>query len=245
MYNKYVHPSSVKHSYLGHRGRLRDRWITNGMGSLQDYEILELILTYALPRIDTKPLAKALIKEFGSLTEVFDANADDLSAVKGIGPRAAQLIALFKPACSAYLKEKSRNGSALENPKKVADYCRAALSGKSHEVVLVLFTDIKNHIIAEQILSMGSIAESPLYPRRLVEEALAFRAAGFILVHNHPSGRVEPSPADKALTRRIMKVAESLDLHFLDHVIVGAEGYYSFRAEGLLDRLSDKALAGV
>ncbi len=221
--------------YFGHRERLRERLRRAGPGALQDHELLELVLTYAIARRDTKPLAKALIQKFGGLAGVLDAAPAQLQAVRGIGARSVGLLALFKPVCGAYLNRRLRGLNVLEHPRQVADYCRLALAGKSHEVVYALFADVKNRIIAERVLSEGTIDESPLYPRRLVEEALACHASGFILVHNHPSGAIEPSPADKALTKRVLDTAKAVDLRFLDHLIVGHEGYCSFRQEGLLN----------
>lgn len=221
--------------FHGHRRRLRERFNRSGDKALDPHELLELILTYSIARKDTKPLAKALINRFGSFAGVLDAPRDELSAVEGIGPRSAQLLSLFKPAGKAYLEPHVRSKEALHNPAMVADYCRLHLGGKSYEAVHVLYADVKNRVIAERTLSEGTIDESPLYPRRLIEEALTCRATGFILVHNHPSGQVQPSPADKALTKRVHEAAQAVDLRFLDHLIVGQEGYFSFRQAGLLN----------
>ncbi|MBI4369204.1 MAG: DNA repair protein RadC, partial [Elusimicrobia bacterium] len=204
-------PAAVYH---GHRRRLRQRFMKAGLDGFHEYEILELILTYAIARKDTKPLAKTLIEKFGGLACILDASGKELLAVNGLGPRSAQLLLLLRPVCVFYLKERLKGANAVNNPEKVADYCRAALAGKGHEVVHVLFVDIKNRIIGEKTMTEGTIDESPVYPRRLVEETLACGAYGFILVHNHPSGSVIPSPADKALTKKIFQTAQAVELAF-------------------------------
>ncbi|MBI2071239.1 MAG: DNA repair protein RadC [Elusimicrobia bacterium] len=228
----------LKSSSAGHRRRLRRRLENGGLNGFQDYEILEILLTYAIARKDTKPPAKALLQEFKSLAGVFDAGPKELERVPGIGPRAAQLLGLIKNVAGAYLKNRIEKQHLLNNPAGVADYCRLTLAGKGHELVLALFLDARNRLIAEKTVGQGTIDQAPVYPRRIVEEALSCRASGLILVHNHPSGQPDPSLEDKALTRKIARTAQALDLRFLDHIIVGREGYFSFRESNFFEETS-------
>ncbi len=213
----------------GHRERLRRRFDLTGGKGLLDYEILELILTFAIMRRDTKPAAKALIERFGSLAEVFDASRKDLESVAGIGPRASFLISLLKKSCASYLGAALRKRNIMKSPENVAEYCRVALAGLKHEAMHVLFTDSRNAVVSEDTLFEGTVDQAAVYPRRIIEECLSRHAAGFVLVHNHPSGDVTPSLEDKALTERVMEAARTVDLRFLDHLIVGRSGFHSFR----------------
>ncbi|MEK7287523.1 MAG: DNA repair protein RadC [Elusimicrobiota bacterium] len=224
-----------KPPYHDHRKRLRKRLVESGPESFLDHEILEMILACVIPRKDTKERAWALIHKFKNLAGVFEASKEELLTVPEIGPQSAQLLTLLRPACAAYLKNRLVRRSVLDNPQLVADFCRLRLAGKNHEAVYVLYVNDKNRLLVEKTISLGSINESPVYPRRVVEEALACRASGFILVHNHPSGEVGPSTEDKALTQKILETARSVDLRFLDHIIVGQEGHYSFRENGFFN----------
>lgn len=204
------------------------------MDGFAPHELLELVLTYALPRRDTKPLAKELLARFGSLAGVLDARPEELRRTAGVGSRSAELLSLFRPVCAAYLREGLRKKDVLSSPQRAADYCRMRLAGEPHERVHALFLDSRNRVVAEKSLFEGTVDQSAVYPRRLIEEALAAKAVGFILVHNHPSGQVSPSKEDALLTRRVREAARSVDLRFLDHLIVGREGHFSFREAGEL-----------
>ncbi len=193
-------------------------------------------MTLALPRIDTKPLAKTLLKTFGGLAGVFDALPKDLQAVKGVGPKVSSVLSVVKEVCTAYLKDHLMKSEVLNTPQAVVDYARMVLVGKRHEVVMVIFVDSRNHPIKIQPLFEGTVNESAVYPRRIVEEALSASAVGLILVHNHPSGGVSPSPQDMDLTKRVHEAAKTLEVKLLDHVIVGREGHFSFYEAGYLPR---------
>ncbi len=217
-----------KPDHLGHRKRLRNRFQKGGGDGLQDYELLELLLTYAIPRKDVKPYAKALIKRFGSLAGVLDASQKDLEEVAKIGPISSTLIRLVKEICAAYLAEKIKGREVLSSPQAVLDFARMKLTGLPHEAFMVIFLDSKNRVLDHKIMQEGTVDRAVIYPRRIVEEALARRAAGIIFVHNHPSGDAQPSPEDKNLTRSLVEAARTIDLRVLDHLIVGKEGYCSF-----------------
>ncbi len=224
----------VKPDYLGHRRRLRERFQKNGVEGMHDYEALELLLTYAIPRKDVKPYAKDLIKRFGSLSGVLDAGQKELEEVAKIGPISAALIRLVKGVCGAYLADKMKNGDVLSSPQAVLDFARVRLAGLPHEAFLVIFLNAKNRVLEYKIIQEGTVDRAVIYPRRIVEEALAYHAASIIFVHNHPSGDFQPSPEDKQLTHSLVEAARTIDLRVLDHIIVGKEGYFSFVENHLL-----------
>lgn len=225
-----------KPDYLGHRQRLRERFRKDGVAGMHDYEVLELLLTYALPRKDVKPLAKELLRVFGSLAAVFDASLPDLEKIKQVGPISATLLCLIKEICILYLAEKIKNKDVLSSPHAVLNFARVKLAGRPREAFLVIFLNNKNRVIAYKIIQEGTVDRAIIYPRRLIEEALAYQATGVILVHNHPSGEPEPSLEDKQLTRSLIEAARTIDLRILDHIIVGREGYCSFLEKGFLTR---------
>ncbi|MDH7500318.1 MAG: DNA repair protein RadC [candidate division NC10 bacterium] len=224
----------LKPDYLGHRKRLRERFRKMGAEGFHDYEILELLLTYAIPRKDVKPIAKRLIKHFGSFSGVLDATGKELEEVASVGPISATLIRLVKETCQAYLSEKMKRREILSSPRAVLDFSRAKLSGLPHEAFMVIFVNAKNGVINHQILQEGTVNQAIIYPRRIVEEALSRHASGLILVHNHPSGEIHPSAEDRRLTRDLIEATRALDVRILDHLIVGKDGYFSFAESGFL-----------
>jgi DNA repair protein RadC len=223
-----------KPGYLEHRKRLRERFCKNGTEGMHDYEILELLLTYAIPRKDIKPRAKELINRFGSLSSVLDAGQKELEEVANIGPISSTLIRLIKETCGVYLGEKMKNKDVLSSPQAVLDFARLKLAGLPHEAFMVIFLNTKNKVLSYKVIQEGTVDRAVVYPRRLVEEALAHHASGVILVHNHPSGDSAPSQEDKQLTRSLVEAARTIDLRVLDHIIVGKEGYCSFLESRLM-----------
>lgn len=202
--------------------------------ALLDYEALELLLTFALPRVNTKPHAKELIKRFGGLWGVFGASEAELQEVRGVGPRAALLVRLVRELATACLRDGLRGRSVIKSADAVAEYSRMALAVRPDETCLVLLVDARNQVISHEVVAEGAPDHARVTPRRIVESALSRKASGFILVHNHPSGRSEPSAEDESLTRRVKAAAAAVDLRFVDHLIVARDGHYSFRAAGLL-----------
>jgi DNA repair protein RadC len=223
-----------KPDYLGHRQRLRERFRRGGIEGFHDYELLELLLTYAIPRRDVKPIGKRLIKHFGTLSGVLDATPQEIEAVVGVGPASSTLICLVKETCGAYLAEKMRNREILSSPQAVLDFARVMLAGRPHESFMVIFLNTKNQVLHHRIVHEGTVNRAVIYPRRIVEEALAHHAAGLILVHNHPSGQSDPSAEDRHLTRALVEATRSIDIRVLDHLIVGRNGHFSFAERGLL-----------
>ena len=223
-----------KPDYVGHRRRLREKFFKAGSEGLHDYETIELLLAFAIPRIDTKPLAKRLIQKFGSFARVLDAPLEKLREVEGMGEQASSLFPILKSSMELYLAEDMKRTDALNSPDAVIRYCQAALGGEKNEVFLVLYLSSKNRVIGTERLSEGTIDHAPVYPRRIIEGALKANAAGIIFVHNHPSGDPTPSPQDKSLTQEIAATAKPLGVEVHDHLIIGKGGYFSFRASGLM-----------
>ena len=223
-----------KPDHQEHRKRLRDRFQRGGAEGLQDYELLELLLTYAIPRVDVKPPAKRLLKRFKSLSGVFDASQSELEAVHGLGAASGVLIRLVKKLLSAYLEEEIHRRDVLSSPEAVRDFARVKLAGLPHEAFMVIFLDVKNHVIDHEVLHEGTVDRAVVYPRRIIESALAHHAAGLILSHNHPSGDPAPSQEDRRLTRSVVEAARTVEIRVLDHLIVGKAGHFSFHENRLL-----------
>jgi DNA repair protein RadC len=218
----------------GHRERLRERVATSGPSSLADYELLEFILTLAIPRVDTKQQAKALIREFGSIGGVLSADAAALTRVKGIGTRAAVAITAIRETALRMLRGEIENKPVLASWQALLDYLRADMAYGSIERVRVLYLNSKNALIRDEIASEGSIDEAAVHVREVIRRAIDLGAAGLILVHNHPSGDPKPSRADIQLTRDIIEAGRRLKIAVHDHVIIGTEGHASLRALGLM-----------
>ena len=224
----------VKPHYLGHRERLRRRFQKTGAEGMQEYELLELLLTYAVPRKDVKPVAKNLIKKFGDLASVLDADLKELENAPGVGSISAILIKLVKELFCVYLERKMSHKDLLSSPKAVIDFARAKLAGYPHEVFMVIYLNAKNEVIEHKIIHEGTINRAIIYPRRVIEEALKCHATSLILVHNHPSGHPEPSEDDKNVMQIIKKVATPMDIDIVDHIIVAKNGYFSFAEQQLI-----------
>ena len=224
----------IKPDYLEHRKRLRERFYNAGAEALHDYELLELLLTYAIPRLDVKPIAKALMKRFGSLNAVFDASQDELESVRGVGAASAILIRLVKQLFAAYLEERMEGKDVLSSPGAVVEFARVKLAGLPHEAFMAIYLNVKNRVIDHEVLQEGTVDRAIVYPRQIIKAALAHKAAGLILSHNHPSGDPEPSQEDKHLTRSVIEAARTIEIRVLDHIIVGKNGYFSFQENRLL-----------
>lgn len=223
-----------KPHYLGHRQRLRERFNRAGLKGMNEHEVLELLLTFAVPRPDVKTRAKDLLNHFGSLSGVLDADFHELEKIQGIGPISSTLIRLVKEICAVYLAEKMKKKDVLSSPQAVLGFARMKLAGSPREAFMVIFVNAKNKVLDFNIVQEGTIDRAAIYPRKIIELAFTHNAAGIILVHNHPSGDCTPSPEDRQLTRTLAEAARTIDLRLLDHIIVGKEGYWSFREKGIL-----------
>jgi len=224
----------AEQDYRGHRKRLRERFLKSGVSGFQDYELLELLLTYVIPRKDTKPLAKALLRQFGSLGGVLDASVAELCEIKSIGRESALLIKLMRGLITEYQREKRLARRRFHSPADVAEYLRIEMGGLRDEQFRCLFLNSQNELIAEEVIQDGTVDQAVVYPRKVLEAGLRHKASGVILAHNHPGGSLRPSRNDIDLTQRIGKAAREIGLKVHDHIVVTKSGYLSMYEEGLL-----------
>jgi DNA repair protein RadC len=220
--------------YLGHRERLRARFLKGGGEALADYELLELVLFRAIPRRDVKPLAKALLARFGSFAEVVSARPERLREIDGLGEAAITELKIVAEAVKRFAKVKVENRPAMGSFSAVLAYCRTAMAYLDREEFRILFLDKKNLLIADEVQATGTIDHAPVYPREILRRAFELNATAIILIHNHPSGDPSPSQADIQLTRQIVSLGKSLNVAVHDHLIIGREGYASFKGLQLI-----------
>lgn len=218
----------------GHRKRLKQKFLTAGVEAFLDHEVLELLLTYAIPQRDVKPLAKSLLRTFGSLKGILDAEIGDLQKTPGVGEHTAVLFKLLKELAALYLKQKAKEKPQIACTSELFDFCRTAMGGKKDEEFCVIYLDAQNQIIEFETVQKGVANQAVVYPRQVLERALRRKASALILAHNHPSGHVRPSDADIRLTRTIQETARALDILVHDHIIIGENRFFSFREEGMM-----------
>lgn len=222
--------------YHGHRKRLRQRFLRSGLAGFADHEVVELLLTLAIPRRDVKQPAKALLRHFGSLSGMMDATPAELQKIEGIGEAAAVALQVIREAAVLYLRQASEDAEVLREPERLRGFWRMRIGGLKHEVFAVAYLDSGHRLLRDgvELLQEGTVDRAAVYPRRVVEAALRRQAAGLVLAHNHPNGNVQPSQHDKLVTRAIVLAAETVGLRVVDHLIVSAEAAFSFREAGLL-----------
>ncbi len=223
-------PSYIK----DHRKRLRERFMTGGAAALPDYEMLELVLFRALPRVDVKPLARRLLDRFGDFNGVVSAPVARLTEVDGAGEAVICELKVVEAAAHRLARARVLGRHVLSGWQALVDYCHTAMSHREIEEFRVLYLDRKNVLIADEPQAKGTVDHVPVYPREVVKRALELNASALILVHNHPSGDPTPSDADLQMTNRIRDAAEALGLVLHDHLIVGKSRELSFRSEGYL-----------
>ena len=236
-------PKAAKPHHAGHRERLRERARGGGLTHLPDYELLELFLFRSQPQGDVKPIAKALLARFGSLSAVLAASIEDLMTVraedskgrmKGVGAETALDLAALHEVSRRVAREPAVKRTVISSWTALVAYVRVALQHEPREQFRVLYLDKKNQLILDEILNRGTVDHAPVYPREVVRRALEVSASAIILVHNHPSGDPTPSRADIQMTKQIVEAARSLAVEVHDHMIVGREGVSSFRQLGLM-----------
>ena len=218
----------------GHRARMRARLLTAGPDSVADHELLEMILFLALPRRDTKPIARALMTRFGSFANAVTAPLPDLRGIEGLGDAGAAALKTIQAAALRLMRSEVVNRPVLNNWGTVMAYLTAVLSRERVEQFRILFLDNRNRLLADEAQARGTVNHTPVYPREVVKRALELNATALILVHNHPSGDPSPSRDDVEMTRLISAAAMALSVTVHDHVIVGNGKWYSFRREGML-----------
>ena len=220
--------------HSGHRARLRTRLLEAGGEALSDYELVEYLLTLAIPRRDTKPLAKALLREFGSLAELVSADPASLLRVKGMGETSVAALKIVQAASLRLLKGRVTERPILASWSALLDWLRADMGPIAHERVRVLHLDSRNQLLRDEVMSEGTVDQSAIYVREVAKRALELSSSAVILVHNHPSGAAEPSRQDIHMTREVAAALAKLDIALHDHIIIGGDTHYSFRGAGLL-----------
>ena len=230
-----------KPTFLGHRERLRKKFLASGFDSFLPHEVLEILLTYSIPRKDTKPIAWALLKRFGgSLSDVLDAPEEELLKVKGLGPSSIVLLKLMRGVMRSYSLEKIKDRKQIDTPADVVDFCKASLHGKQEEAFEVMYLTVRNTVIAVERICEGTLNRADISPRKILEKAFGYNAAGLIFIHNHPSGEPKPSSEDENLTETLSRIATPLQIAVLDHIIVGRGKFYSMKSRNFVEGKEDK-----
>lgn len=224
----------------GHRARLRERFLRVGLENMPDYEVLELLLTLGIPRRDVKPLAKHLIKTFGSLYQVLDASIERLQAVEGIGTVSPVIFRLIREASALYLRQElepeAAEAASLDSVDKLSEFWRVRLGHLRHEVFEVAFFDRGFRLLSDGVERMeeGLTDRANVYPRKIMEASLRKKASHIVLAHNHPAGDPTPSQQDIAMTQAIVRAAKPLEISVIDHQIITPEKVFSFHRNGLM-----------
>lgn len=226
-------PDPAGGDHAGHRARLRERLLADGDGLL-DHELIEYLLALAIPRRDTKPLAKALLREFGGIGGLLTADADALRRVPGMGDTAVAALRIAHTAAIRLVQAQVAERPVLANWQALLDYLRADMAHHVVERFRVLHLNTRNILIRDEVMHEGSIDQAAVYVREVIVRALHIGSASLILVHNHPSGDPAPSRADIDITRAIAATAKGLGIAVHDHLIIGTAGHVSLRAQGLI-----------
>ena len=222
-----------KPHYHGHRARLR--FLNGGADALPDYELLELLLFQAMPRGDTKPLAKRLLAAFDeSFADVVSAPVEELKEIEGVGEAVIAALKTAEAAAQRLMQMRIRERDVLSSWHDLVAYCQATMANQRREQFRILFLDTRNQVITDEVQQTGTVNHAPVYPREVIKRALELSASALILVHNHPSGDPTPSPADIEMTRMIADAGHAMGVVVHDHVVVARGRHVSFRAEGLL-----------
>jgi len=225
--------------YIGHRTRLRDRFMQNPAG-LQEYEIVELLLTYAIPQRDVKGIAKELLNTFGSIKGIFEASEEELESIPYIKDKFVTLLKLIREINAIYRKQKASEVSVSQSMEEIVRYCIENFADKNTEEFHVFYLDSTYKIQIEKAFPLsefyftGTVDKTVVYPRQIIEEGIKRKAYGVLIVHNHPNGLLEPSEYDKNLTKVIDLATKTIGMILFDHIIVTPAGYFSFRREKLL-----------
>lgn len=220
----------------GHRERIRNKYIKNGISAFQEYEILELLLTYAIPRKDTKKLAKNLLNKFGSIENLLKAKKEDLISIEGIGESSISFLKLIGELPNLLYENKLRNSDIISIKSKdtLLKYLRSAIAYEDVEKFYVLYLSTANELIACEEKSCGTLDKSAVYPREIFKDVIKYNAKAVILAHNHPSDSTKPSKSDLEITKEIAKGLENFDAVLLEHIIITKNSYFSFLEEGLI-----------
>ena len=223
-------------SYHEHRKRLKQRFDKSSFKGFHDYEVLELLLTFVIPREDTKPAAKELIEKFKHLPGVLSAEMDELQQVNGIGPQAARFLKILDAFIAFYFDQKALLGAIqFTRLPELVDYFKATIGQSPNEVMRVVYLNSQNKLIAAENLTEGTVSQAVAFPRKIVEGALKHHATSVIIAHNHPGGLPQPSDNDNSITQQIKDALYTVNITLQEHIIVAEDGFYSYRQGGILD----------
>lgn len=221
--------------YIGHRKRLRERYVEKGYKSFQDYEVLEFLLTFVRQRVDTKPIAKKLLARYGTLEEVLKADSSELEKISGVGEITGIFLNFIGDIASFSFEDKAKKEKvSLKNKAQLISYLRSDIGFSKNEEFKVLFLNSANEIIETENLFTGTVDKSTVYPRKILERALYHNARAIVFAHNHPSGNREPSNKDIELTKEMKDFFRIVEVNVLDHIIITRDSYFSFLEEGLI-----------
>jgi DNA repair protein RadC len=222
--------------YHGHRKRLRERFLKSGFAGMAEHEVIEVLLTLAIPRRDVKKSAKELLARFGNLKGILDAPAEELRTIPGIGTVAPAALRIIRETANLYLQQKAEEVTFLGSPQRLYEFWRSRLGGLKNEVFEVAYLDSGYKLLRDGVerLEEGTVDRAAVYPRRVMEAALRKKAANLVFAHNHTNGNVSPSDQDKVLTKALVLASSTLHIKVHDHLIVSKDEVFSFRKEGLL-----------
>ena len=225
---------------IGHRQRLRDKFLEQGIDAFTDSEIIELLLTFGTPRTDCKHAARAALERFTSLPAVLDASPGELQQIRGFGPKNIFALQFIQGVARRYLRQRIVGRTYVHSSRAVADYLIHSMRGLEHEVLTVVFLDAAHAIIESTVVAQGTVTVNTVYPRELVKAALARNASALVIAHNHPSGNLAPSRQDEELTRSLYLICSFMHITLLDHLIIGnGEEVYSFADQGLMAQIRE------
>lgn len=222
--------------WLGHRKRLREKFLKGGLEGFHDYEIVELLLSLGTPRQDCKPQAKEALRRFKTLRGVMEAAPQELQEIKGIGPHSVFGIKFMQAVAREFLKEKSLQRTVCSSSQEIFEYFYHTMRDLKKEIIKIVYLNSQNQILEIQDFGQGTVDSSHIYPREVIEGALKCHAVGMVMVHNHPSGYPEPSASDFSLTRNMVLSGTAMQVKILDHIIIGDNRFYSFAGQGILEK---------
>jgi DNA repair protein RadC len=221
--------------HKGHRERLKNRFLNEGLDAFEDHQVLELLLFQAIPRVDTNPIAHTLIKRFGSLSAVLEADPHDLESVEGVGRSAAIFLSMIPQMTRRYFSDRVMHARRpLINAEAAAEYLIPLMAGRAEEVFYVICLDSQLRALYPALISEGTVKDAVVHPRHVVEAAIRHKAAAVMLAHNHPGGSTKPSTHDLKLTERLVSSLKGIDINVVDHIIVAGDRIYSFAKEGVM-----------
>ena len=225
----------------GHRQRLRDKFLEQGIEAFTDSEVIEMLLTFGTPRSDCKEAARAALAQFKSLPAVLDASPVQLQQINGIGPKNIFALRFIQGVARRYLRQRIAGKKYISSSREVAEYLMHSMRGLQHEVLTVVFLDAAHGVIDADVMAEGTVSVNTVYPRELVKAALARNASALVVAHNHPSGALHPSRQDEELTRSLHLICSFMHISLLDHLIVGAgDQVYSFADHGIMARIREE-----